>query len=96
MNKYEVLYILASALDEAAKETLIEKYSKLVTDKGGTVESVNKWGTRKLAYPINFKNEGYYVLMTYSAPVDFNVELERQFRIAKDEVVRFMVTKKEA
>lgn len=94
MNKYEALYILASALDDQVKESFIEKYSKLVTDNGGEVESVNKWGTRKLAYPINFKNDGYYVLMTYSANNAFNVEFERQLRIAKDEVIRFMITSK--
>ena len=94
MNKYEALYILASALDEAAKDSFIEKYSKLVTSNGGEVESVNKWGNRKLAYPINFKNDGYYVLMTYSANNEFNAELERQFRIAKDEVIRFIIVGK--
>jgi len=92
MRKYEVLYILAAALENEKKDALIEKYSKLVVSKGGVVDSVNKWGLKKLAYPINYKNEGFYVLMTYQADADFNTELERQFRIAKDEVIRFMVT----
>ncbi len=94
MNKYEALYILATSVEDSVKEDLINKFSQLVTENGGEVESVNKWGNRKLAYPINFKNEGYYVLMTYTAPADFNVEFERQLRIAKDEVIRFLIVKK--
>lgn len=93
MNKYEVLYILDSKVDGAQKDALVEKYSALVKDNGGEVESVDKWGDRKLAYPIDYKNEGYYVLMTFSAKPEFPQELERQMRIA-DEVIRYMVIKK--
>jgi len=93
MHKYEVLYILAGALENEKKDAFIDKYSKLVVKQGGVVDSINKWGMRKLAYPINYKNEGFYVLMTYQAKADFNAELERQFRIAKDEVIRFMVSR---
>jgi len=93
MHKYEVLYILAGALENQKKDALIEKYSQLVVKEGGIVDSINKWGMKKLAYPINYKNEGFYVLMTYQAKTDFNAELERHFRIAKDEVIRFMVSR---
>ena len=55
MNKYEVLYILAPGLEEAEYDANVEKFSKLVTDNGGEAE-VNKWGIKRLAYPINFKN----------------------------------------
>ena len=94
MNKYEALIVYAAALTDQEKESLIEKFSNLVETGGGQVEGVNKWGNRKLAYPINFKNEGYYVLMTYFASAQFNAEFERQLRIAKDEVIRFMIVKK--
>lgn len=93
MNKYEVLYIIDSKVDGAAKDALVEKYSALVTANGGEVESVDKWGDKKLAYPIDYKNEGYYVLMTFTAKPEFPQELERQMRIA-DEVMRYMVIKK--
>ena len=63
MNKYELLYIIASDVDEEKREELIAKFSSYVEAKGGTVEGIDKWGMRKLAYPINFKNEGFYVLM---------------------------------
>lgn len=93
MNKYEVLYILAANLDEAVKEAQVEKYSALVTANGGEVESVNKWGNKRFAYEIDGKNDGYYVLMTYSANSDLPQEMERQMRIS-DEVIRYMTVRK--
>lgn len=93
MNKYEVLYILAPGLEEAEIDAQVDKFSKLVTDNGGEAE-VNKWGLKKLAYPINFKSEGYYVLMTFTGKSDLPAELERQMRIS-DSVMRFLVTKPE-
>lgn len=92
MTNYEVLYIVSPKLEEAAREELIERFKNVVVAAGGTAE-VNKWGMRKLAYRVNFQNEGYYVLMTFSAPADLPAELERQMRIS-DAVMRFMVTKK--
>ena len=63
MNKYELLYIISSDVAEDKREELINKFSSYVENKGGKVEGIDKWGMRKLAYPINFKNEGFYVLM---------------------------------
>lgn len=63
MNKYELLYIIASDVAEEKREEIIKKFSSYVESKGGVVEALDKWGMRKLAYPINFKNEGFYVLM---------------------------------
>ena len=93
MNKYEVLYILDTKVDGAQKDALIEKYSNLVKENGGEVESIDKWGDKKLAYPIDYKSEGYYVLMNFASNPEFPQELERQMRIA-DEVLRYMVIKK--
>ena len=92
MTNYEVLYIVSPKLEEAARDELIERFKNVVVAAGGSAE-VNKWGMRKLAYRVNFQNEGYYVLMTFSAPADLPAELERQMRIS-DAVMRFMVTKK--
>ena len=92
MTNYEVLYIVSPKLEEAAREELNERFKNVVVAAGGSAE-VNKWGMRKLAYRVNFQNEGYYVLMTFSAPADLPAELERQMRIS-DAVMRFMVTKK--
>ena len=63
MNKYELLYIISSDVAEDKREELISKFSSYVEAKGGKVEGLDKWGMKKLAYPINFKNEGFYVLM---------------------------------
>ena len=93
MNKYEILYIIKTGLDDAKRETVIERFSKLVKKSGGNVEKVDKWGTKRFAYPIDFKNDGYYVLMNFESGQDFPREIERQMRIT-DEVVRFMVMRK--
>ncbi len=93
MNKYEALYILDTKIDDAAKDALVEKFKGVVESAGGTVDGVDKWGVKKLAYEINFKSEGYYVLMNFTANADLPQELERQMRIA-DEVIRFIVVKK--
>ncbi len=93
MNKYEVLYILGANLDEAVKDAQVEKYSALVTSNGGEVESVNKWGNKRLAYEIDGKTEGYYVLMNFAANPELPQEMERQMKIS-DEVIRFMIVRK--
>lgn len=93
MNKYEILYILSGALDEVSKEAEIEKVSAMVGEVGGTVESVNKWGLKKFAYPINYKKEGHYVLMNFTSPAEAPKEIDRRLKIA-DNVVRFMILRK--
>ncbi|MBQ2711078.1 MAG: 30S ribosomal protein S6 [Clostridia bacterium] len=89
MNSYELLYIIDNDLSEEAKEAVIAKISAVVTDNGGTIDGLDKWGTRKLAYAINYKTEGYYVLVNFTAPATLPVELERVMRIT-DGVIRFM------
>lgn len=93
MNKYELLYIIDNDVTEEGKQAVVDKLSAVVTDMGGEVENVDKWGTRKYAYPINFKNEGYYVLMNFSAPSNVPAEIERLVRIM-DETVRCMIVRK--
>lgn len=71
MNKYELLTIFSASLSDEDKDKIVEKYKGLMEKDGGKVEVVNKaapWGLRKLAYPINYKNEGYYVLYNFEAP----------------------------
>jgi small subunit ribosomal protein S6 len=93
MNNYEVLYILDNGISDEAKEAAVAKYENVVTSSGGTVDKTDKWGAKRLAYPINFKNDGYYVLMTFAAAAELPKELERQMRIS-DEVIRFMVIRR--
>lgn len=90
MNKYEVMYILSvKQTDEQIRE-LIEKFNGVITANGGTIDSTDEWGKRRLAYPINYENEGFYVLQHFTADHALPAELERNFRITEG-VLRFMV-----
>ncbi len=92
MTKYKVLFIIENSLDDEAKEGLVEKFSGLIAELGGTVDGVDKWGTRKYAYPIDYKTEGYYVLIDFQADESAPAEIDRQMRI-NDGIVRQMITK---
>ncbi|MDR2090427.1 MAG: 30S ribosomal protein S6 [Clostridiales bacterium] len=93
MNKYEVLYIIRNELSDEQKTSLIEKFKSIVESSGGTVESVEKWGAKKYAYPIDYTTEGYYVLMNFTSEPTVPHELERQMQIT-DGFVRKMILKK--
>ena len=92
MTKYDMLYILALELEEEAREVIIKKFEDLVTANGGTVEKTDRWGMKKLQYPINYKTEGYYVVMTFESGKDFVVELKRVVGIT-DGIMRRLITK---
>ena len=92
MAKYEMLYLLNNDLTDEAKDADIAKYEDIVKSMGGAVASTDKWGTKKTAYPINFKNEAYYVLMTFEADGKVVEELKRVAGIDAD-VVRRLITK---
>ena len=95
MNRYELTYIIDTALEEEARKELIEKVSALIAQNGGEVEKVDEtWGKRRLAYPINDKPEGYYVLVTMQAPAELPKEIERNLRI-NENVLRSLVIKVE-
>ncbi len=95
MNKYELLYIIASDVSEEKREELIKKFSSYVEAKGGTIEGIDKWGMRKLAYPINFKTEGYYVLMNITMNPQ-EVEPMAKLMNITEGIVRQMFVKKES
>ena len=92
MTKYEMLYILDTALTDEAKEAIIKKFEDLVTKNGGVVEKTDRWGVKKLQYPINYKSEGYYVLMTFEAEKTIVVEIKRIAGIV-DGIIRRLITK---
>ena len=93
MTKYEMLYILDASLSDEAKESIVKKFEDLVTSNGGTVESIDRWGNRKLQYPINYKSEGYYVLMNFEAEKTLVVEIKRIAGIT-DGIIRRLITKR--
>ncbi len=90
MNQYEVMYVIDAALEDSARTDLINRFSELVVKNGGEVERVDEWGKRRLAYAINYKTEGYYVLMYIKGPSDLPREIERNLQIA-DQVLRYLV-----
>jgi small subunit ribosomal protein S6 len=93
MTKYEMLYILDSALADEAKEAIIKKFEDLVVNNGGVVEKTDRWGVKKLQYPINYKNDGYYVLMSFEAEKTIVVEIKRIAGIT-DGIIRRLITKR--
>ena len=89
-GKYEVLYIIDPAKGEEGIAALVEKFKALV-EANGTLTSIDEWGKRRLAYPINDLMEGYYVLMTMDAKPEFPAELDRVFKITEG-VMRSLIT----
>jgi small subunit ribosomal protein S6 len=95
VNSYEILFVIANALDDEKKEATVEIVKTIITDGNGEVTSVDVMGTRKLAYPIEKKTEGYYVLVTFNAPADLPKELDRRLKISDDVVRHIIVNKNE-
>ncbi len=93
INKYETLYVIDVTKNEEETAALVDKFKTLI-EANGTVESVDEWGRRRLAYPINDVAEGYYVLVNFAAKAEFIAELERVFGIT-DGIMRHIVIKKE-
>ena len=95
MNRYELTYIIDTALEETARKELIEKYAELIKQNGGEIEKVDEtWGKRRLAYAINDMWEGWYVLVTFQSIGDLPKEIERNLEI-NDKVLRYLIIKLE-
>ena len=92
-NKYETVIVLSAKLGEEGNAELVEKFKALIA-KHGTVESVDEWGKRRLAYPINKETEGYYTLVNFESTPDFTAELDRRYKIT-DGVLRSIIVKKD-
>ena len=90
MIKYESMYILKPDMEEEKKDALVKRFSDIVEKSGGKVEKIDEWGKKRLAYPILYINDGYYVLMTFEAEPTLPAELERNYKIA-DDVLRYIV-----
>ena len=92
MVKYETIIVYSLAKGEEAAKEVAEKFKAMI-EGAGTVESIDEWGKRRLAYLINDEAEGYYVLYNYEANPEFPAELERIAKIT-DGVLRTLVVKK--
>ncbi len=93
MKTYEMIYILDASLSDEAKEAFGKKLEDVIASKGGSVVSVDKWGVKKLTYPIHYKNDGDYTVMTFEADGTAVKELERISDLSS-EVLRRMITVK--
>jgi small subunit ribosomal protein S6 len=93
MTNYEVIFILEAALEEEKKEAVIETVKGIIA-ADGEVGKVDVWGMKKLAYPIQKKNEGYYVLIEFTGTPQLPKELDRRLRIS-DAVIRHMIINKD-
>ena len=92
-GKYETIFILDCSIGEEAIAATVEKFKALV-QANGTLESVDDWGKRRLAYPINDLTEGYYTLMNFESPAEFPAELDRIYNIT-DGVMRSIIIAKQ-
>jgi len=95
MTNYELMYIIDPTLEQDKKDAAIEAVKEIVTNNGGEVSDVNVWGMKKLAYPIEKKEEGYYVVMEFKANTDVPKELDRRLKIS-DAVIRHQTINKDA
>ena len=91
MKQYECLYILKPDLEDEARNEMIKKFSDLVVSNKGEIVKIDEWGKKRLAYPINYIEDGYYVIMYFKSGPELPSELERNFKIS-DNVMRYMVT----
>ena len=92
MNSYETLFVVDASIAEEEVNATIEKFTALIAENG-TIDSVDEWGKRRLAYPINDKNDGYYVLVNFKSEGSFTAELERLFGI-NENILRSIVIRK--
>lgn len=94
MNKYELIYIIDTAVEETARKEMVERFSNIITDNGGQIEKVDEWGKRRLAYTIDYKTEGYYVMVSFEAEGDVPKEVERNLEI-NENIIRYLTVRLE-
>ena len=93
MNKYELMFIIDPVLDDEKKDAVVETVKGIIAASGEVAET-DIWGRKKLAYPIQKKTEGYYVVMQFTATPDLPKELDRRLRIS-DNVMRHIIVSKD-
>jgi len=94
MHKYELALVLNASLVEDALQTEFQKVQDLIARFGGTVEKVDNWGKRRLAYEINKMTEGFYYFIVFSANNEAPAEIESRLRIMES-IVRYLIIRME-
>ncbi len=95
MNKYELALVLNPSLDDEARTEAFNKVQELITRFGGTIEKIDDWGKRRLAYEIKKVNEGFYSFITFDAAATAPIEIESRVRIMEP-VLRYLIIRKDA
>jgi small subunit ribosomal protein S6 len=90
VREYEIVYIFDPVLTEDQVNERLEKFHAHITDAGGEITAVDHWGKRQLAYPINKKTSGYYVVVQFTAEASILPELERTLKL-DDDLVRYLI-----
>ncbi len=88
-QKYETVMVISTKISDEEIQQMVEKFKKLIEDNA-TLETVDDWGKRRLAYPIDYQNEGYYVLFRFESKPDFPAELDRVYNIT-DSILRTLI-----
>ncbi|WP_261166718.1 30S ribosomal protein S6 [Microbacterium sp. Marseille-Q6965] len=93
-HQYELMAILQPEIDERQVPTILDKFLKVITDADGTIDKVDVWGKRRLAYEIQKKNEGIYAVVNFTATSEATVELDRQLKL-NEQIMRTKVLRAE-
>lgn len=92
MSKYELAVVVTAQIDDEARAAVVDRCKALIERFGGTVENVDDWGKKKLAYEIQKETEGFYYFIPFEAPVTAPAEIERHCRIM-DNVLRYLIVR---
>jgi len=94
LRNYELVLVISPQLSDESFDAAVDKYSRFITGKGGTIDDTQRWGKRKLAYPIKHFGEGNYVLLKFKMKPAYSRELEANLRIS-EEIIRHLLVKME-
>ena len=94
MRKYEVIFIV-KPMEEEATNAVIDKFTKLITENGGTIDKEDRWGKKRLAYEVQKMKEAFYYFIRFEAESTVPAEIESRVRIM-DNVIRYLCVRQEA
>ncbi|WP_411954347.1 30S ribosomal protein S6 [Alkalibacillus sp. S2W] len=94
MNKYEIMYIIRPDMEEEARQAVVERFNKVLTDNGAETENVDEMGMRRLAYEIKDYRDGYYVVVHFTGDSTAIEEFDRQAKFT-DDIIRHMAVRDE-
>jgi len=94
-NTYELTYIVNAVLNDDQIKGVVNRIAEYIKEEGGTIRDADEWGTRRLAYPIRKKRNGYYVNLVFDAPPSLIARLERMLEI-DDDILRYLTLKMDA